>query len=366
MPYLLPLLVYLFLLVTFSPVYGQSYQLTSLTPLSESLRESSGLLYREGRLITHNDSGDGPRLYEVDTLTGNVLREVYVTNATNVDWEDITADTDYLYLADIGNNFGTRTDLRIYRLPWVDYLTADTVFAEHIDYSYADQLDFTSSQFSTPYDAEALVAIEDSLYVFTKDWSMLRTKVYSLPKTPGTYAATAVDSFAVSGLLTGVDISPAGDRLLFSAYNPAEALVLTLSNFSPPLFSQGQLDHWLPALPGSFKTEGIGWCDDRFAFLSTEILNGQPAALYRIDTDFVDAVEEITEAVTLRVFPQPARNYLRVEGGLIKELRLYTLTGELMAQKEGVELDTSRLPRGIYFLWIRTETAVKGKKILLF
>jgi len=41
-------------------------------PLSYNVRETSGLIYLNGKLITHNDSGGEPALYELDTITGNV------------------------------------------------------------------------------------------------------------------------------------------------------------------------------------------------------------------------------------------------------------------------------------------------------
>jgi hypothetical protein len=38
-------------------------------------------------------------------LVRAVLRTVAITNATNVDWEDIAQDASYIYIGDIGNNF---------------------------------------------------------------------------------------------------------------------------------------------------------------------------------------------------------------------------------------------------------------------
>ena len=71
--------------------------------------ETSGLLFLNGKLITHNDSGDDSNLYEIDTITGNITRTVSVSNATNIDWEDIAQDDTYIYIGDFGNNNGTRT-----------------------------------------------------------------------------------------------------------------------------------------------------------------------------------------------------------------------------------------------------------------
>jgi hypothetical protein len=47
-------------------------------------------------LVTHNDSGNQANLYEIDASTGIVIRTVCITNATNVDWEDIAQDASYI------------------------------------------------------------------------------------------------------------------------------------------------------------------------------------------------------------------------------------------------------------------------------
>ena len=132
------------------------------------------------------------------------MRKVIISNATNYDWEDICRDSTYIYIGDFGN-VGSRTDLKIYRLSVSSYLTTlnDTVTADTIQYSYSDQTDFTPDQFNTNYDAEALISYNDSLYIFTKNWGNYWTNIYALPKTPGTYQISKVDSLYSEGLVTG-------------------------------------------------------------------------------------------------------------------------------------------------------------------
>lgn len=88
-----------------------------MTPLATSLNETSGPLSANGAVLTQLDSGNPARLYQLDTLTGNVLREVVIANVSNADWEDIDTDGDWAFVGDIGNNSGDRTDLRIFRWP---------------------------------------------------------------------------------------------------------------------------------------------------------------------------------------------------------------------------------------------------------
>ncbi len=91
--------------------YIKAYQ-----PWMIDIAETSGLVFFDNRLITHNDSGGMNALYEINTGTGNISRTVTIQNATNVDWEDICTDNDYIYIGDFGNNNGNRTNLKIYKV----------------------------------------------------------------------------------------------------------------------------------------------------------------------------------------------------------------------------------------------------------
>ena len=59
--------------------------------LNAALEENSGLILWNDRLWTHNDGGNSTALFEMDT-TGTIIRTVNVSNAVNVDWEDIAQD----------------------------------------------------------------------------------------------------------------------------------------------------------------------------------------------------------------------------------------------------------------------------------
>lgn len=92
------LIYILFFVFTFSsPCHGQ--QISLVTTLESFIEESSGLIYLDGKLITHNDSGGNPTLYELDDVSGNITRSVVIENATNTDWEDICHDDAYIYIS---------------------------------------------------------------------------------------------------------------------------------------------------------------------------------------------------------------------------------------------------------------------------
>ncbi len=186
--------------------------------MPEDVWETSGLLFHKGKLITHNDSGNTAQLFEVDTLSLSVTRSVTLSNAQNVDWEDIAQDDTFIYIADFGNNLGTRQDLKIYRILKSSYDSADTVLAEEIAFSYEDQTDFSDSG-NSDWDAEALFVIGDRLIVLTKQWKTNNTVAYSIPNLPGSHIAQRIDEYTINGLVTGATYNPQNGLLYVVGYN---------------------------------------------------------------------------------------------------------------------------------------------------
>ena len=153
-----------------------TYANVSLTPalnanLTDTLNETSGLLWWNKQVWTHDDSGGQPDLYSVDVSNGGILKTVTVTNATNVDWEDIAQDDKFIYIGDFGNNaHGNRTDLKIYRVKKADVKNNIAITASVIRFSYSDQTDFTpQASNNTNFDCEAMVVYGDSLFLFSKN-----------------------------------------------------------------------------------------------------------------------------------------------------------------------------------------------------
>lgn len=208
-----------FLLSVFS-VSAQINSVAEKFALPSSLDESSGAIFYGGKFITHNDSGGESKIFEIDTISGNISRTVNITNALNVDWEDITQDNDYIYIGDIGNNNGNRTNLKIYKIDKNTYQNALMVNAEVITFNYKNQTDFTSNPNNTQWDAEALVSFDDNhLILFSKNWVSNETLAYLVPKTPGNYAITPLPSILSSnGLITGGTFNPITKKLFLIGY----------------------------------------------------------------------------------------------------------------------------------------------------
>ena len=129
--------IILFTLICFAKFSNAQNFVTpeNLTELDQDIKETSGLVNLNGEIWTHNDSGDDPILYQINASNGNIIRTVEIANATNEDWEDITADENFVYIGDVGNNYGDRTDLRIYKISRSALAASDEVYAEIIQYN---------------------------------------------------------------------------------------------------------------------------------------------------------------------------------------------------------------------------------------
>ncbi|MEO0572800.1 MAG: hypothetical protein AAF039_13925 [Bacteroidota bacterium] len=190
----------------------------SLGEIPQEILETSGLIFYNGRLITHNDSGNAPELYELDAETLQITRTIQVLNAQNIDWEDITQDSDFIYIGDIGNNQGNRQDLGILKIAKTEFDRFNEVNAERINFLYEDQTDFTTTP-DSDFDAEALFTLDDNLFVLTKQWQSEGTVAYKIPKTPGSFLAERLDTYQVDGLVTGATFDDTSGTLYLIGYS---------------------------------------------------------------------------------------------------------------------------------------------------
>ena len=172
----------------------------SETELPISVYETSGLEIVDNNLITINDSGNPSNLYYFNK-DGEVLNRRMFNDLKNNDWEDLTADEQFIYIADIGNNFDTRENLRIIKIP----VNSENNSYEIINFHYPEQDKFITLEKSSQYDAEGLIIIDDNLIIFTKNKLKKITEIYSLPKTAGKYEAKKIGSLNTQSIITGAD-----------------------------------------------------------------------------------------------------------------------------------------------------------------
>ncbi len=258
------------------------------TRLSEQVRETSGLLFANGQLWTHNDSGGANEIYAIDTINGSIRQTVVLTGATNVDWEDLTKSDTHLFVGDMGNNLGSRRNLRVYRFPLQALQSSqDTirVAVETIHFNYADQTDFASRS-KHNFDCEALVYAQGQLWLFTKNWQDNRCNLYTLPATPGTYQAQPAGSFDARGLVTGADISLSEKEVILVGYRKKFSVFLwTLSGYSSHgLLSGSRKRFRLGNVTRLGQLEAVGFRDSATLYFSSEKIPFLHPRLYRMPT----------------------------------------------------------------------------------
>lgn len=199
----------------------------STFPLTNELNELSGLVFiNDSILVAHNDSGNLPQLYFLNK-TGILLHTCTISNAKNIDWEDICYDgKKFLYIGDIGNNNNNRQDLTIYQVNAQKAFENAEVESNSFQFSYPEQKAFPETPKNRHFDAEALTFYNNQLYLFTKcrtdPWDG-QSFVYQLKTTMNDQKAVALSPLYIgkSGwwqdAITGADIQ--GNLCYILTYN---------------------------------------------------------------------------------------------------------------------------------------------------
>ena len=197
--------------------------------LSKKLDETSGLEIINKQLVTINDSGNDPVLFYINE-SGNILDERKLNCCKNNDWESLAADSDYVYIADFGNNYDTRKNLSIIKIP-IDKSSNEN--PEIINFLYPEQKKFKRIYRRSEYDAEALISFGDILLIFTKNKRKKITEIYSLPKYGGNFKAQKIGSLNTESIVTGADYDKKTNTLvLTSTINFDEYYILVVNDFS--------------------------------------------------------------------------------------------------------------------------------------
>jgi type IX secretion system substrate protein len=320
------------------------YPVTHNTPalrgvLNTAIKESSGLVWTDGRLWTHNDSGNPAIIFSIDTTDGHTLQTVYIDNYPNTDWEDITADSNYIYVENAGNNGGSRTDLQILKIAKSDITGASIIHlnAQAINFSYTDQTSFVASS-TNNFDCESVISIEDSLYIFTKDRGDLQTRVYRLPKVPGTYAVSPFTSYNVAGLITGADYDPVTGQIALIGYlsGHVSSFMWFLDDYQGHMFFSGNKRRIeISNSSTDWQTEGVGFISPHRFFISCEASGSFAASLFISDENWLAplAVSAGTFQSEGRFFPNPVKEVLHINNISGRDYyRLFNVAGYVLAE----------------------------------
>ena len=234
------------------------------TQLPEKIEETSGIEFFKNDLLTHNDSGGKPNLYRF-TEQGDLINKYRIAGAENNDWEDIAQDKNYLYISDSGNNKGKRKNLNILIVdPKRDFKKIGA-----ITFNYRDQQNFDKRK-KHPFDAEALVATQEVLVLFSKNRKTSTTELYSIPKTSGNYTLSPKKSFDVQSLITGADYHHRLKLVALVGYvRSGEQFLYTLSSFDMENLNQVKMKKFKLPLDGK-QVEAIKIIDQNNFWITSE------------------------------------------------------------------------------------------------
>lgn len=376
-----------------------NYTLVVKDTLLNVLSEISGMVYWNGKLYVHNDSGNPPFLFETDTANGTITKEIYLEGITNTDWEDITQDDTHFYIADVGNNAGDRTNLKIYKFPKAAIGPAyyDTVYSNEIEailFTYPDQVNFANNLYNTPFDCEAVAYRNNSLHLFSKNWTLGACVHYTLPISAGSYVAVRMDSLNTSGtLITGADFASNSQLMMLGYKNTgtAEASLWYIYDFgnTDSFFVKGnkrKIGVGDALLVG--QIEGICFADSSRGFASNERFNPIAAVdvlqkLYSFNTTawYPYNINTHTGSVmndNLEFSAQAMDHRIEIEVILPENdlivITLYSNKGKKIRQKsyqlpmgrQYIQLDNLELSEGIYHVVFQNSKGVKKLSKIFF
>ncbi len=264
--------------------------------LPTQLFEASGIARdprRADLFWVHNDSGNDPALYAVDT-TGALAGQAAITGATNRDVEDVAvarcAEGWCLFYADMGDNLSVRDHVYVHRLPLPALPSDAAIPLEAVSPIASYMMVFPGG----PRDAESLfVDFEGGeLGVVTKGRNgqveLYVADLQTLESVDGPVALERVGRLDVpiggdssAQFVTSADLSPDGRRLAVRSYTRLYLFDWEGSAAFDTLVAPASAT-LLPALEP--QGEGLAFTNDGLRiFLASEGQGSRPPQLTRID-----------------------------------------------------------------------------------
>lgn len=332
-------------------------------PLNETLVETSGLIEWDGYLYTHNDNAD-TNIYQLNKSNGEIIKSIPLPNVTNIDWEEISQDQNYIYIGDFGNNVtGNRTNLKIYKILKSSLLTTPQI--ETINFSYSNQTDFTAlTANNTDFDCEAMIVTSEGIFLFTKQWINRKTSIYQLSKNPGTHVANLLTTLNVTGLVTGATVKENLNLIALSGYStmlsPFIYLIYDYKGTDFIVSNKRKINVSL-----SFhQVEGIATSNGLEYFLTNEKFTQTPIStsqkLHKISLNsylenYITSLSNtdlIYKDPSIILYPNPTNGEITIESetAIGEQYKIIDNLGKII--KEGVlnnnTVNVSDFPKGIY------------------
>ncbi|MGV1037611.1 MAG: hypothetical protein ACOYD0_11390 [Candidatus Nanopelagicales bacterium] len=226
--------------------------MTEISGLATSIRHPDVLW-------THNDSGDSARVFAVDSTTCKVLAEVTLAGVEAIDTEAIAmgrnaAGEPTVWVADIGDNTGSRSSVQLRSFPEPTRLKDQTVTPKTLNVRYPDG----------PHDAEGLMidpVPAGSAWIVTKKMAA-KSGIYALPKGFANSDSAQVTKVGMApAMSTDATFAPDRQSYVIRTYLDAQQYPAP-----PPSTNATAL-----SVPAQQQGEAVTFSSDsRFLYLATE------------------------------------------------------------------------------------------------
>jgi len=243
------------------------------------VNECSGLAFDGENIHTVNDSGDGPIIYTIDPLNGQLLDQHLISGAVNIDWEAIEYDGSGFWIGDIGNNSGNRTDTKLYKL--------------NDNFEILDTVDvfFPNKSVVGPgephnYDIEAFNFCQDRIFFFSKNRANTKTDIqlFDVMTSESLILKKSID---VPGFITDATKIPERDMIILLSQ---KILDNTFDNFLVVLKIKDGCDFEKIneiKIPISDQAEGICYVGNDMIFIGSEDEAGlNTQKIYQLELSF--------------------------------------------------------------------------------
>lgn len=257
------------LLFSFAFISCGTGKLKIVTKLPKSLKEASAIekVMHSDLLWTIEDAGNSNNIYGLD-LNGNIVKDIDISNSSNIDWEDLTSDNSgNLYIGDFGNNSKNRDDFTIYK---VTNLKDKKTKAERIHFVLPKKM--------KPKDFEAFFLLNNYFYIFSKENKS--TVLIRVPNIVGKHTAELVTKFKLKGKhlrITSAAISNDGKTVILLNHDK----LWKISDFKSNNFFKGTIealnfDH-------TSQKEGVCFKNKNTVYITDEKNKNEGGNLYEFE-----------------------------------------------------------------------------------
>lgn len=212
------------------------------------------------------DAGNDNHIYALDKK-GTIKKDLTVLDSENLDWEDLTSDSDgNLYIGDFGNNSRKRKSFTIYKLVSPDKAT-DKIASEKINFDLPK--DMKSEDF------ESFFILNDHFYIFSKETKKCR--LLKVPNQIGNHTAEVVKEFNLDGKhnrITSADISDDGKTVVLLNHDK----VWKITDFESDKFFKGKVEEL--AFGHNSQKEGVCFRNNSTLYITDESNGAEGSNVY--------------------------------------------------------------------------------------